>query len=69
MVLAGNKIKCLSSVNHTTKTIHHYHLHHPIFYLLFERYPGPILESKGIHAIFQKKGKNILKKGKKGQNI
>ena len=28
--------------------------------------PGPILERKGMHAIFQKKGK---KKGKKGQNI
>ena len=27
---------------------------------------GPILESKGMHAIFQKKGK---KNGKKGQNI
>ena len=28
MVPAGNKAKRLSSVNHTTKTIHHYH-HHP----------------------------------------
>ena len=27
MVPAGNKVKCLSSVNHATKTIHH---HHPI---------------------------------------
>ena len=27
MVPAGNKDKRLSSVNHTTKTIHHYHLH------------------------------------------
>ena len=25
MVPAGNKAKCLSSVNHTTKTIHHHH--------------------------------------------
>ena len=24
MVPAGNKAKCLSSVNHTTKTIHHH---------------------------------------------
>ena len=30
---------------------------------------GPILESKGICAILQKKGKQMLKKGKKGQNI
>ena len=29
MVLAGNKAKRLSSVNHTTKTIHHHHHHHP----------------------------------------
>ena len=28
--------------------------------------PGPILESKGMHVIFQKKGKKMLKKGKKG---
>ena len=36
-------------------------------------YAGPILESKGMHAIFQKKGKKrqkkMSKKGKKGQNI
>ena len=25
MVPAGNKAKCLSLVNHTTKTIHHHH--------------------------------------------
>ena len=30
---------------------------------------GPILESKGMGAIFQKKGKKMLKGGKKGQNI
>ena len=30
---------------------------------------GPILESKGMHAIFEKKGKKMLRKGKKGQNI
>ena len=30
---------------------------------------GPILESKGMCAIFQKKGKKMLRKGKKGQNI
>ena len=28
MVLAGNKAKHLSLVNHTTKTIHHHHHHH-----------------------------------------
>ena len=28
MVPAGNKSKRLSSVNHSTKTIHHYHRHH-----------------------------------------
>ena len=28
MVPAGNKAKRLSSVNHTTKTIHHHHRHH-----------------------------------------
>ena len=30
---------------------------------------GPIPKSKGMHAIFQKKGKKILKKGEKRQNI
>ena len=29
MVPTGNKAKRLSSVNHTTKTIHHHHHHHP----------------------------------------
>ena len=28
MVLAGNKVKCLSSVIRTTKTIYHHHHHH-----------------------------------------
>ena len=28
MALAGNKVKYLSSVNHTTKTIHYHHHHH-----------------------------------------
>ena len=28
MVPAGNKSNRLSSVNHTTKTIHHHHHHH-----------------------------------------
>ena len=28
-------------------------------------YAGPILESKGMHAIFQKKGKKMLRKDKK----
>ena len=32
MVSAENKSKCLSSVNHTTKTIHH---HHPSFHFLY----------------------------------
>ena len=30
---------------------------------------GPILESKGVHAIFQKKGKKRAKKGKIFQNL
>ena len=31
--------------------------------------PGTILESKVMCAIFLEKGKKMLKKGKKGQNI
>ena len=31
MVLAGNKAKRISSVNHTTKTIHHHHHQELIF--------------------------------------
>ena len=30
---------------------------------------GPILESKGLHAIFQKKGKKRAKKGKIFENL
>ena len=30
---------------------------------------GPFLESKGMHAIFQKKGKKMLKKGKIFENL
>ena len=36
------------------------------FYTLFAE---PIPESKGMHVMFPKKGKKMLKKGKKGQNI
>ena len=31
--------------------------------------PGPILDSKGMHAIFEEKGKKNVKKGKKVENI
>ena len=34
-----------------------------------ETSPGTILQSKGMHVIFQKKGKNMLEKGQIGQNI
>ena len=37
MVPAGNKTKCLSSVNHTTKTIHHHHHHSELFWSAFSR--------------------------------
>ena len=30
---------------------------------------GPILESKGMHAVFQKKGGKMLKKGKIFENL
>ena len=40
----------------------------PLFYLLFELYPGPILQSKGMHDISQKKGKNV-KKGNLCKNV
>ena len=30
---------------------------------------GPILESKGMHTIFQKKGKKMFKKGKIFENL
>ena len=36
MVLAGNKAKRLSSVNHITKTIHHHHHHHHPKNLIFK---------------------------------
>ena len=42
MVRAGNKAKRLSSVNHTTKTIHHHHRrhnHHSSFKLLCNQEP------------------------------
>ena len=37
-------------------------------YLHAKKISGPILESKGMHAIFQKKGKKGQKNVKKGQN-
>ena len=37
MVPAGNKAKRLSSVNHTTKTIHHHH-HHQSLCFYFHSY-------------------------------
>ena len=39
-----------------------------LVYLQFTK-SGPILESKGMRAIFQKKGKKYVKKSKKGKNI
>ena len=30
---------------------------------------GPILESEGMRSIFEKKGKKMFKKGKKGKSI
>ena len=33
MVLAGNKAKRISSVNHTAKTIHHHHHHQELIFL------------------------------------
>ena len=30
---------------------------------------GPILESKGMHAVFKKKGKKMFKKGKTFENL
>ena len=37
MVPAGNKAKSLSSVSHTTKTIHHHHHHHRHHRHIFEQ--------------------------------
>ena len=51
MILAGNKAKCLLSVNHTTKTIHHHHsssssgrIHRGRMYI--QKYKNSILKSK-----------------------
>ena len=44
----------------------------PFFYVLFELYPGTILENKDMHPIFHKKGKkkqNTWKFGQKIQNL
>ena len=40
----------------------------PFFYLLFELYPRPILQSKVMHVIFRKKGENV-KKGNLSENL
>ena len=45
----------------------YFHLHH--FQTKLMNISGPILESKGMCAIFQKKGRKNVKKDKKGQNI
>ena len=41
----------------------------PFIYVLLELNPGLILENKGMHAVVQEKGKEMLRKGKIGQNI
>ena len=38
-------------------------------YFLYDAYTGPILQSKGMHAIFQKKGKIFENLGKTVQNL
>ena len=40
-----------------------------IFIKILKSTSGPILESKGMTAIFQKKGKEILKKDKIFENL
>ena len=39
------------------------------FHMIAVCLAGPILESKGVLVIFQKKGKKMLKKGEKGKDI
>ena len=58
MVSAGNKAKRLSSVNHTTKTIHHLHLHHQeanskmIYHLtILEENSQVIIRTSGIDVL------------------
>ena len=41
----------------------------PLIYVIFKLNPGLILENKGINAVVQNKGKEMLRKGKIGQNI
>ena len=61
----------VSSQNKKPETFWHWSTDR-LFYLEHKtraRGPGPILESKGMGAIFHKKGKNMLKKGKIFDNL
>ena len=44
MAPAGNKTKRLSSVNHTTKTIHHHYHHHHHHQLTIHQFNNPIIQ-------------------------
>ena len=46
MVAAGNKAKCLSSVNHTTRTIHHHHHHQKLCLVLSKRVQATLSRKK-----------------------
>ena len=61
-----NKAKCLSSVNHTTKTIHHHHHHHHQTYILLS-FGHPITEQVPfykcvLNGTTEKLGMKILTK-------
>ena len=48
MLLAGKKTKRFSSVNHTTKTIHHHHHHHHHYHHQ-NQYKKPERASRASH--------------------
>ena len=61
MVPAGNKAKRLSSVKHTTKTIHHHHHHHVTKVL----YNSTFMRDVTINLVFLtiRPGRRFLRSG------
>ena len=54
MVPAGNKAKCLPTVNHTTKRIHHHHHHHYRHHHIFENFKWMYKEpDRFLWVVFQ----------------
>ena len=61
MVPGGNKVKRLSLVSHTTKTIHHHHHHHQIISCIVFYIMSYIIQIEGKQEVGGDLGFCVLK--------